>query len=307
MTRRLHILVDSVAYVKQEVYQHQLHKVLNSDYDCVYHEIGKLDDIDIGTDDIVFSALKIRTLKMHVDWVAWAINDSRIIVQDYDPWVSYEDGSQYKGTYELVSSKLNATFFVPHREWATAISGRGHKCVTAKIGMLPSYCDATPWENRKIRTEFRGSTYPSRVAGMTRLSSAGFPDCWVKGTVNPYSNFLKNLSNVRVWAHSESEPIVVDGVPICRNWLWPKAIEVLSRGCFLIRDYQPEAENYVKDMPTVFLFKDESEAPALLDMIESMSDKERNERITETVDQVRKASYYQVISSNLQEWWDSHE
>ena len=91
--RRLHILVDSIQYVRNEVYQHQLHKVLNANYECVYHEIDKLDDISIASDDIVFSALKIRTLRSHVDWIAWAIKDSRIIIQDYDPWVSYEDGS----------------------------------------------------------------------------------------------------------------------------------------------------------------------------------------------------------------------
>jgi hypothetical protein len=108
--RKLHLLVDSVDYVRKEVYQHQLHRVLNSNYECVYHEIGSLDDVSLGKDDIVMSALKIRTLKMNLDWVAWAIGDSPIIIQDYDPWVSYEDGSQYKGTYELAATKLNATF-----------------------------------------------------------------------------------------------------------------------------------------------------------------------------------------------------
>jgi hypothetical protein len=142
---------------------------------------------------------------------------------------------------------------------------------------------------------------------MQRLFNAGFPHCWSKNTISPYSSFLENLSKVRVWAQSETEPIIVDGQAMCRNWLWPKAIEVLSRGCFLIRDYQPEAENYTKNMPTVFLFKSESEAITLLEQIESMTDAERNDRIRTTVDQVRKASYYQVISDRLQEWWDNHE
>lgn len=307
MSRRLHILVDSVSYVRNEVYQHQLHRVLNANYDCVYHEIDKLNDIHIGSDDIVFSTLKIRTLRAHVDWIAWAIGDSPIIVQDYDPWVSYEDSSQYKGTYELIGSKLDVTFFVPHLEWSKFIASKGHRCVTSKIGMLPLYCDETPWENRTIRVEFRGSSYPSRNAGMQRLFDAGFPQCWTRGTISPYTSFLKNLSTVKVWAHSESEPIIVDGQPLCRNWLWPKAIEVLSRGCFLIRDYHPEAENYVKDIPTVFLFKSEQEAPTLLEQIESMSDSERNDRIRAAVDHVRNASYYQVISNRLSEWWDNHE
>jgi hypothetical protein len=139
---------------------------------------------------------------------------------------------------------------------------------------------------------------------MNRLFATGFPDCWVKGTINPYSNFLKHLSTVKVWAHSETEPLIVDGNTVCRNWLWPKAIEVLSRGCFLIRDYHPEAENYVKDMPTVFMYKDENEANSLLEKIESMTDAERNDRMQTTVDQIRAASYYQVISDRLQDWWE---
>jgi hypothetical protein len=302
--RRLHILVDSVNYVKNEVYQHQLHRVLNAEHDCVYHEIGSLSKINIQPSDLVFSALKIRTLKAQLSRVEQALNRNHLIVQDYDPWVSYEDGSPHKGTYETIASKLNVTFFVPHSEWSKFIQSRGHKCVTSKIGMLPEYCDANPWTNRNIRVEFRGSSYPSRRAGISRLINAGFPDCWNKNNISPYDAFLRHLSTVRVWAQSETEPLIVDGKAMCRNWLWPKAIEVLSRGCFLVRDEQPEAENYTKDMPTVFLFKDETEALGLLEQIEAMSDAEKNERIQATVDMVQNARYYQVISEKIGEWYD---
>jgi hypothetical protein len=306
MKRKLHIFVDSISYVKNEVYQHQLHSVLNEDYDCFYYEIDNISQFKLNSEDIVFSALKIRTLRSKLEKLSQILNGTHILVQDYDPWVSYEDSSQYKGTYELIASKLDVTFFVPHLEWSKFIISKGHRCVTSKIGMLPTYCDDTPWENRSINLEFRGSKYPSRNLGMQRLFDSGFPNCWTQGIIKPYQVFLNHLSNVKIWAHSESQPIIIDGKKICRNWIWPKAIEVLSRGCFLIRDYQPEAENYVKDMPTVFLFKREDEAISLLENIEKMSNSEKNDRIRSTVNQIKKESYYQVISHNIEKWWDNH-
>src|SRR5260221_6643472 len=153
MKQKLHAIVDSVDYVNKEVYQHQLHKKLRERFDVSYHEISSLDKIVVNDDEILFSALKIRTLRAKLDLVQRCIGDKHIIVQDYDPWVSFDDTSQYKGTYELVSDKLNVTYFVPSVEWSRFVIASGHKCVTSKIGMLPEYCEASTWESRTTSVE----------------------------------------------------------------------------------------------------------------------------------------------------------
>jgi len=300
---KIHLLVDSINYIENEPYQHQLNKVLNQNYECIYHEIGDLTK-QINKNEIILSLLKIRSTKKHIDWIVSLVGDTHIIVNDYDPWVSFEDGSIHKGTYEFISSKLNATFFVPSIEWTKIIKSKGLRCVSSKIGMLSDYCDTTPWEKRINQVEFRGAHYSCRDIAMKKLFDTGFPMCWKAGKIAPYHFFLERLSTIQVWAQSETEPIFVDGNPICRNWLWPKAIEVLSRGCFLIRDKQPEAENYVKNMPTVFLFEKETEALDLLNKINSLSNKEKNERIKETINYIQNELYYQVICDNLTFWWN---
>lgn len=307
MKRKLHILVDSLSYVQSEIYQHQLHRILVNDYDCVYHEINSLNKLTIESSDIVFSALKLRTLYRNSSLVAKSIGDARIIVQDYDPWVSFEDDSQFKGAYFDISKNVNALFFVPSFEWANLITKKGLKCVASKIGMLPSYCDNTSWENRKIELEFRGAHYPSRDKAMERLFQSEFPYCWKKGTISPYQDFLKHLSNIKIWAFSDSEKIVVDGETISKNALWPKCMEILSRGCFLIRDWQPEAENYVKDIPTAFTFKDEKDALSNLRWIQNMPDDILNDYILDSVNKIRKENCYKVISDKLQEWYEINE
>lgn len=302
--RRLHAIVDSVSYVTSEVYQHQLHEELTRLYEVSYHELSSLGKIYIDPGDVVFSALKLRSVKSHLNRISAAVGNNLIIVQDYDPWVSFEDGSPYKGAYTTIQNHLNAKFFVPSKNWCDLISRRNITCRYHPIGMAPRYCTANPWENRDVRLEFRGSSYPSREAGMRRLVASGFPDPRTKGTIKPYSAFLEHLSSVKVWAHSETESIVVDGVPLCRNWLWPKAIEVLSRGCFLIRDWQPEADEYVFDLPCARLFKNESEARFLLDEIESIEPGLRNDMIRTTVENIRAADYYGSLSQKIAEWYD---
>jgi len=307
MKRKLHILVDSVSYIQNEVYQHQLHRNLVKDYNCIYHEIGSLDRFLIESGDVVFSALKLRTLLRHIDRVAQTIGNTKIIVQDYDPWVSFEDASPYKGAYHAISSKINAIFFVPSFEWMKLIRLAGFRCETSKIGMLPEYCDKTAWENRSIQIEFRGSHYPSRDIAMEKIFNVGFPNCWQNGVISPYPRFLEHLSNIRIWAFSDAELISVDGNMISKNALWPKCIEVLARGCFLIRDWQPEAENYVHDIPTAFMFKDDLSSIGALQWIQNHPYDYLNDLISHSINQIQNENYYQVISDRLQEWYDAHE
>jgi hypothetical protein len=115
---------------------------------------------------------------------------------------------------------------------------------------------------------------------------------------------LKHLSNVKVWAHDESETVTFEGEVFSRNCLWPKALEVLSRGCFLLRDWQVEADNYgISILPTAYLYRDIKDAQVLLDKINSIPEEECNNRIRETVRWIRKQDFYGQASRELEAWF----
>jgi hypothetical protein len=305
---KLLIIVDTKTYVFGEIYQHQLHKALNATHECTYAEIGNLDPKLLEHHyDAVFSCLKIRTLIGRIDEVKRFLGPTRVIVQDYDPWVILADDAPYKGGYHRINDALNvAAFFIPHKFWSDVMRNRhGFNVVTRPIGVMPEYCDATPWEQRTVRTDFRGSPRPYRERAFQKLIEAGAPVKWDRNLIQPYDRFLKHLSTVRIWVQSESEPVYLDGIPYQRNCLWPKAIEVLSRGCFLVRDHQPEAGYYgITSMPSAFLFHDEHEVVGIIDGIESMDATERNDCMRETVAMIKNTDYYRVISDELVGWYN---
>jgi len=299
--KRIHLFVDSYDYVMNEPFQHQQHKAFQRHFECLYHALPFSEQIDFRDNDILFCALRMRNADKYSHVLRNVVGDRPIYVQDHDPWCGFDDDSIHKGYYSRVGAVLNATFFVPYRFWADQIRSLGLKAVSSPIGVIPEYCDATPWEQRTIDLEFRGSLYPVRERATKRLLGAGFPACQVFEPIRPYSSWLNHLSTVRVWAHNEDEPILIDGRPFCRNWIWPKAIEVLSRGCFLIRDYHEASEEYVKDVPTAFLYHDVNDAVKMLHQIQAMSLEEKNERIQTAVNMVRGAVYYDVVCRKLEQ------
>lgn len=307
MANRILLIIDDRSYAFSEIYQHQLHEVLRQNHECSYVELNKIEGFRWKHEyDVIFSAVRIRNLIRQVDRVARFLDGRPIIVQDYDPWTILADDAPFAGGYHMLNDKLNVqAFFVPNRFWTSVMDRQGLPTRCLPIGMLARYCDATSWQNRSIRTDFRGSHYPVREAAFQRLLNAGTPVTWGNEIIKPYSRFLEHLSNIRTWVQSETEPIHVNGEPVSRNWLWPKAIEVLSRGCFLVRDRQDEAEFYEIDrIPTAFLFETETEAPALITRIEAMSDSEKNDRINEAVNFIRNRRYYERISASLKGWYD---
>lgn len=300
---KLLILVDTRQYAFSEIYQHQLHEVLKKKHDCTYVQIDEFDKIREDY-DLIFCALRIRSTISHVKKLARYLDGREVIVQDYDPWVALADDGQYRGGYDVIQDNLNLKrLFIPNRFWSRVAEKKGIKTVVERIGMLPRYCDTNSWENRSTETDFRGSYRDYREKAFNRLIKAGVPVTWNKDFISPYAKFLDHLSNVKIWIQSDNEPTFVDGVSCERNALWPKAIEVLSRGCFLIRDYQEEAEYYeVTNMPTAFLFKDESEILDKINKINNMSVSEKNDRIKETVQMIRKANYYEKIADVMKDW-----
>ena len=305
---KLTVLIDSVDYAfRTEIYQHQLHSVLSREHDCQYVTIQDMSAGVRPLNDNVYVATRLRETVKYASSINTWLDNRACIIQDYDPWIFFDDSSKHKGGYFTLLEQIKSirAFCVPNKSWADIIR---HKTSVPtmhfKLGVLPQNCDDTLWEPRTRRLEFKGSTYPVRERTFSKLNSY-IPIVWTKDIIKPYSAFLQYLSTLRVWAQDESEPVIVDGVKVCRNWLWPKAIEVLSRGCFLIRDMQPEAHEYgIDSLPTCFLYDDIEQASALLLKIESMNPNERNDRILETTKMIREQNCYETISNQMTGWFN---
>jgi hypothetical protein len=300
----LTVLVDSKSYAFSEIYQQHLHKELIKNHQIQYVEISDLSTTRPLHDNILVCTKFRTTLQISSQIKKW-IDKRRVVVQDYDPWVFLEDNTVFSKGYEIISNSfINCSFAVPNRYWSEIIRKKtGREVHTFRLGVPPEQCDKNQWENRKNRLEFRGSQYPTREKNYEKISRF-IPINWDKKVIKPYSSFLDFLSNTRIWAQDESETVIVDGNHHCRNWLWPKSIEVISRGCFLIRDRQEEAEFYqVDSLPTVFLYNSVKETPDLLASIENMSNEERNERISHSANWVKQQDYYGQIARDIEGWF----
>lgn len=304
MKKKLTILTNGDAYLTSDPYQSQLHGRLRREHDCQYVTLDEIGHVR-PANDAVFVALRFRNVVSNSRAIDRWLDGRHAVVQDYDPWVFLEDVSVHRGGYERVANDIkNVSFAVPNVYWSSIIEKRTNRRVhTFQLGMSPELCDATPWDKRTHRLEFLGAAYPIRVSCFEKLTKY-IPVVWNRTKIAPYSEFLSHISALRVWAQDESAPIIVDGVSHVRNWLWPKAIEIISRGCFLIRDRHDEAMNYgLSEVPTVFLYDDVSETPEMLDKIESMASSERGDRIEQAVAWVKQRDFYGSICRQMNDWW----
>lgn len=306
---KLGLFIKDLDYTLNEPYQHQLYKSLLTHYDVLTISLNELvsKTAEIKQCDILLCALPVRHIISHLEIFAQVLKDQKIIIADYDPWVFFEDGSIHKGAYQKLAQSLNVkTFLVPNKTWCGIIHQKGLSAVFSQIGMQPEYCKTRDFAERKIELEFRGSKYPVRDRQFERLRSNGLDVPWPTNKVFPYANFLEHLQNVQCWAQNEDEPIVVDGETLkFRNWLWPKATEILSQGCFLIRNRDDECLNYdTACLPTVVLFDDISQARVCFEQVKNMSIAEKNERSNETIRQLKKRDVYYKIAQALPGWFN---
>lgn len=294
MRKKILILVDSISYVNSEIYQQHLHPILRRKHDCTYLELGSLKELELSNFDVIFIALKLRTLVSNLEKVKAIVKDYPVIVQDYDPWVSFVDDSPYKGSYQKIYETLNVKkFVVSSNQWANFISQKSMQAVAIKLGVSSEMCHANPWENRKLEMEFRGSYRVYREKNFKRLENLGLVNIWKREFIKPYNKFLDYLSDLKIWLHFEDEPAIVDNVPMEYNFLWPKSLEILSQGCFLVRNKQTEASFYdIDKIPHAFLFNNLEDLPKLLDDIKAMPIKEKNERMLEGVEFIKNSEYY---------------
>lgn len=300
-------IIDSKEYTLNEIYQGQLYEKLlqtpeiRVTFQTLDEILGKRGTHNPKNFDGVYCSLKVRNTIKFAEQIGLFLNECPVIVQDYDPWCNFIDSSPWKNGYAKIQNNLNVkSFFVSAKFWSDMLQASGFNSTPIKLGMLPKFVSSgKKFSDRNSLVQFRGSAHPDRLKGHDELHKHGLLVEWMP-KVTPYSKFLDELTDLKVWAHNEQEPVVVNGRNVCANSLWPKGLEVLARGCYVIRDYQPESSWYdFKSLPTAFLFDTPSDAPKFLDVILGMPETEQNQRIQETVAYIASKDYYGDIIKQI--------
>lgn len=291
-------LVDDLEYVNTNCWQHQLVEALQEHCQLDLFVLGK-HRFDPQSYNVILSTLKLRTLDTRRSNIKELIGDRQLLVYDQDPWESFIDTAHYRGAYERIAQTLNvASFLTTSQHWVDRIVKTGLPSDLIRMWMLPRYCDeGTTWSDRPIKVGFKGTLHPYRRRYFEQLKQLG-----VDVTVLPsgrYNEWLKDLSTMQFFIHFEDDnPWSIDGKQIVKNCCWAKEIEVASRGCFTIREAEPESTAYfIGQIPSVLTYSDLSEVPALI--AGTLNDSSSNEKSRAGVEFVRARPAWQDLFSML--------
>jgi hypothetical protein len=302
---KIALLIDSHEYIESNCYQHQLFRTLSRAAEIIPITIG---DISTGARipeaDRVLSVLKQRTLYRTVDDVARALNGREVHVYDQDPWEAFKDDSPYKGAYSIFASRLNLRSILnTSKWWSDFVSLKGLPSQFVRMWMLPDYCTTGKrWSHRKVDVGFCGQLHPHRKEFFSSLEGHGIRVAQVPPT--GYAGYLTTLSDMRVFVHSERVTWKVDGAVLPANALWIKDIEAAARGCFSVRDYEPEALNYEASQIEIVRTYDPKVGPIdaarVIKEIASMSESEATALVNRSVDFIRSARGWMTVLDALE-------
>lgn len=306
------VVFDSSIYSKSNCFIHQLRKsILEVNADIKFLSWSyirrlpakQIQKFLINNARHVVLILKQRTMFSDFDRIHDLFQNQLITVYDQDPWNAYWDDYTTKGIYSLISENLNVNkLAVPSLFWRNYIAQKESlKVVFVRMGMLPEYSQVgTEYIHRDHEIEFAGSLHKHRLDIFRRLEDLDVPVTVRSGTLS-YPKYLKYLSNLRIFLHDESAPLICEGVEIPRsNGMWHKDIEVASRGCFVIRDRNLESEAYnISDIPTIYTYQSINEVPSILKEIRSIEVAEREELRKIAVERIRSRNDWKHTASAL--------
>lgn len=298
-------LVDSLQYVQENCFQHQLLKALH-DLTHVNVQTISLNDLSaqqLGDDVIgVVSCLKQRTLYANITKLKNVLGDLPFVAYDQDPWHAYMDGSQFVGTYELLATNLNLKFVaVTTSWWAKYLEKRGIPASFVRMWVLPEYCQSSNFEERSVDLGFKGTVHGYRKTLFDSLAKTG-NNVQVVGGGKSYNEFLSSLSTMKVFIHHEDLDIRINSTVETNlsQGLWIKDIEAAARGCFSIRNRGKDDRSYmIHKLPTVKLYDSFEEIPAILADIRGMDPVVRQKTIDQTVEFIRGAAVWQETAAVL--------
>jgi len=300
-------LVDSIEYVENNCFQHQLTKALQKIPGVRTVALSELASLPYTYDRVV-CCLKQRTLFKYAERLTEWIGPCPVVVYDQDPWQAYMDDSPFKGTYELARKHLNITSFALTTQlWADFLFHRNVPSMFVRMSVLPEYCDVGPkFEERSIPLGFIGTIHPHRKKLFDELDEMEIQVNVQMGNTLDYQRYLKALSNIRVFIHSEDSSIQVDGEEMnLRDGLWIKDVEAASRGCFSVRNAAGGYLSYFDEFPQVDghrmvrMYKRVSDIPRILADIERMDPQMRQDLIHRTVDYIKRSDRWQETALAL--------
>lgn len=286
-------IIDDHHYLQTNCWQHQLFEHVHNQ--CDEHVILTRADIERGVkvpdSDVLLSTLKLRTIFKINHTLASTIGQRHVHVYEQDPWCAFVDGAPYFGAYEALTSNLNVTFINTSQWWSDYVNSLGMHSIFTRMWVKPEYCsEGIPWSSRPIRVGFKGKVHPHRQKAIQELEALG-----VEVTVLPsgdYSSYLQDLSQMQFFFHEESgEKWTIDGRNLgVKNCSWAKDIEIVSRGCFSLRLYEPEAEAYFASrIPAFKMFRDLKEVPRLIE--DALRDGSKSDQCSRaSVDFIRQTS-----------------
>ena len=301
--RKLLLLVDSDAYIRENCYQHQLYETLQKVFSVTSISIRQMrwnPLINVDAFDIILSVLKQRTIYKYVDNIRCFLKGRPVYIYDQDPWQALIDGSPTKGCYKEFQNKFNLkTLLLTSQWWTNFCTAQGFPSRFVRMGMLPKYCEVGPaWNARPIHLGFQGTIHAHRKKFFDDLASMN-----LKVTVlpsAPYKVYLSALHTMQIYIHTENAPWMVEGTLTPRNALWIKDIEVTARGCFAIRDWDEDWGAYnIAELPSILTFRDITQIPELIESINSLSDNERRQLIHATVETIRNRDDWKTIIQAL--------
>lgn len=257
-------IVDSLEYIRDNCWQHQLYERLHSQ--CDEHVVltrAQLGSLELPDNDVLLSTLKLRTAVSVLP--SLNLRDRRIFVYDQDPWEALTDQAGFPGAYQSLASQLNVTFINTSKWWSDYVNSLGIRSIFTRMWVKPEYCsEGIPWSSRPIQVGFKGTVHPHRRKAIQELETLG-----VRVTVLPpsdYSGFLCDLSKMQFFFHEElGERWTINGDYIIKNCGWAKEIEIASQGCFALRRAEPEMHAYgYPELRSIVPYSDVKEVPELI-------------------------------------------
>lgn len=290
-------IVDDITYINNNCYQHMLHEILQTSCELTTISLNNLSSIQVNDYDVIISCLKLRTLDKYAQSIYKQIGNKQIRIYDQDPWEAFKDNGPYCGAYSRISSILNVELYaVTVRRWAQYACDRGFPAKFVKIWTMPEYCSAEPtYVNRQISIGFIGSIHPHRKALFDTLADNGInvliePNCY------SYREFLNRLSQVQIFIHSANMPFFADGeLYNLKHGLWAKEIDACSRGCFCLRESDPDSDSFFtpEQVSTARFFESPAHAIDIINDITKIDPLERQLFINSSVDYIRNSKIWQ--------------
>jgi hypothetical protein len=296
---RLVILHEGRKQISQNCFIAQLYKVLKRNFSVraiPASRLGRLDGSEFGPGDKVLCLLKQRGWERALPALQRVAARADLYMYDQDPWEAYHDHASSPGIYsKLAASVRIRAFLVTSGWWADYIAKTDRLPVRfVRMSLLPEWCNAGPdYLDRPHEVGFQGTVHAHRRQFFDRIKELGHDVALLPSV--PYRKFLKTVQSIRIFLHDERADVCVNG-RVSLNGIWVKEVEVAARGCFAIRNIDDDFGAYGFDeIPTVFAFRNEADVPGIVERIRAMQSSERQERIVQAVDAIRKRNDWMTI------------